>query len=175
MRIVGRTLTDGALAVILMLLAAQAVAAAPPADCSAAEHRQMDFWLGRWTVTETATGAVAGQSVIEPIYKGCALRETFESPDGFMGGSTNLWDRAGGEWVQFGTGSTGARMLFTGRWDGERISLLTTQARTGRPPLMIRMRLQPLADGGVRQWSDMSSDHGETWRARYDFTYRRAT
>ena len=157
----------------LAILLAQAAVAAMPVDCSAAEHRQLDFWLGRWTVTETTTGAVAGQSVIEPIYKGCALRETFESPEGFVGGSTSLWDRTTAEWVQFGAGSTGARMLFTGRWDGERMALLTTQARTGRAPLMIRMRLQPLADGGVRQWSDMSSDQGESWRPRYDYTYRR--
>ena len=160
------------LALLMSLPPAQTAPAAP--DCTAAEHRQLDFWLGRWTVVETATGAPAGESVIEPIYRGCAIRETFESPTGFVGGSTNLWDRAAGEWVQFGTGSTGARMLFTGAWDGERMSLLTSQARTGRPALLIRMRLQPLADGNVRQWSEMSSDLGETWRPRYDFTYRRA-
>ncbi|RZI97996.1 MAG: hypothetical protein EON90_15115 [Brevundimonas sp.] len=156
---------------ILIALAIQA-ATAVPSDCSAAEHRQLDFWLGRWTVTDTATGAPAGRSWIEPVYKGCAVRETYEGLDGFEGGSTSLWDRAGGEWVQFGTGSTGARMQFTGRWDGVRMSLLTSQVRPGRGPLLIRMRLQPLEDGGVRQWSDMSSDQGETWRPRYDFTYQ---
>lgn len=156
---------------ILIALALQAAAAATP-DCSAAEHRQLDFWLGDWSVTETATGLAVGRSRIEPVYKGCAVRETYEGADGFEGGSTSLWDRAAGEWVQFGTGSTGARMQFTGQWDGARMSLLTSQPRPGRAPLLIRMRLQPLEDGGVRQWSDMSSDHGETWRARYDFTYR---
>ena len=157
-----------------LLLTAPLQAAPAVPDCTAAEHRRLDFWLGRWTVVETGSGAPAGESVIEPVYRGCAIRETFESPDGFTGGSTSLWDRAAGEWVQFGTGSTGARMLFTGHWDGRRMSLLTTQARPGRAALLIRMRLEPLPDGGVRQWSEMSSDQGETWRPRYDFTYRRA-
>jgi len=158
---------------ILIALAAQA-ALSTPASCPAAEHRQLDFWLGRWTVVETATGVLAGESLIEPIYRGCAVRESFESPEGFIGGSTSLWDQRAGEWVQFGTGSTGARMLFTGRWDGGRMSLMTTQTRSDRLPLLIRMRLEPLPGGEVRQWSDMSSDHGETWRPRYDYTYRRA-
>ena len=154
---------------ILALLSQAAVAAAP--DCSAAEHRQLDFWLGRWVVTDKATGQVAGHSLIEPIYAGCAIRETYTGQDGFEGGSTSLWDREAGEWVQFGTGSTGARMMFSGQWDGSRISLMTTRARTGRHALLIRMRLEPFADGRVRQWSEMSSDHGETWRTRYDYIY----
>lgn len=158
-----------------MLLSAllQAAVIAMP-DCTAAEHRQLDFWLGSWTVVDAATGSTAGTSLIEPAFKGCSIRETFISPDGFEGGSFSLWDRNLMEWVQFGTGSTGARMQFTGHWDGKRINLITTQVRAGRKPLLIRMKLEPQPDGTVRQWSDMSSDHGETWRIRYDYAYRRA-
>jgi hypothetical protein len=152
----------------------QAVAAAVAFDCSAPEHRQLDFWIGRWTVVDAATGQPVGRSVIAPAFKGCAVQESFEDPGGFVGGSLNMWDRARREWVQFGTGSTGARRLFTGRWDGTRIVLLTQQDRADAPPLLIRMYLQPLADGEVRQRSDMSSDYGATWRLRYEYVYRRA-
>lgn len=155
-----------------ILLAQAAIAAAP--DCQAAEHHQLDFWAGRWVVTESATGAVAGESLIEPIFAGCVIQETFKGADGFIGGSLNLWDRALGEWVQFGSGSTGARMHFTGHWDGKRMDLLTVRQRSGRPSQLIRMRLQPTSEGGVRQWSELSTDNGETWRVRYDYTYRRA-
>jgi hypothetical protein len=150
----------------------QAAVIAMPA-CTAAEHRQLDFWLGSWTVVDAATGSTAGSSRIESAFKGCSIRETFVGPDGFEGGSINLWDRNLMEWVQFGTGSTGARMQFTGHWDGKRVNLITTQVRGGRTPLLIRMRLEPHPDGTVRQWSDMSSDQGETWRIRYDYIYRR--
>lgn len=158
---------------MLKLLLAQAVLAAAP-DCQAAEHRQLDFWQGRWEVVETASGVIAGHSAIEPVFGGCALQETFKGADGFVGGSLSLWDRGEGEWVQFGSGSTGARMQFTGHWDGERMSLLTIKPRAGKPALLIQMSLQPIAGGGVRQWSQMSSDNGQTWRPRYDYTYRKA-
>lgn len=154
------------------MLAQAALAAAP--DCQGADHHRLDFWTGRWEVTQTTTGAVAGHSVIEPVFAGCAIQETFRGVDGFVGGSLSLWDREQGEWVQFGSGSTGARMQFTGQWDGERINLLTLRPRSGKPALLIRMHLQPLAQGRVRQWSQMSTDNGETWRTRYDFTYRPA-
>jgi hypothetical protein len=36
------------------------------------------------------------------------------------------------------------------------------------------MYLQPMANGEVRQWSDMSSDNGTSWKVRYDYRYRPA-
>lgn len=164
------------LALLLTLQAAAPPAATPAAainDCSAAEHRQLDFWLGRWEVRETKSGAPAGESEVALTYKGCALRETFKGVDGFEGGSLNLWDRARREWVQFGSGSTGARRLFAGRWDGNRMNLLSQQERPDAPLVLIRMHLQPAADGTVRQWSESSGDYGVSWRTRYDYTYRR--
>lgn len=162
------------IALLMMQLAAPAAASAPqPQDCTSSEHRQLDFWLGRWTVMDAKTGKVAGQSHIESIYKGCAIRETFDDPSGFSGGSINLWDRGEREWVQFGSGSTGARMLFSGRWDGTKINLIAQRRRADAPTLLIRMNLQPLPDGAVRQWSDSSADYGVTWRPRYDYVYRR--
>jgi hypothetical protein len=35
------------------------------------------------------------------------------------------------------------------------------------------MILEPMADGTVRQASDISSDGGATWRPRYGYIYRR--
>lgn len=160
-----------------MLIPLLMLQAAPPSaaviDCSAAEHRQLDFWLGRWEVRDTRTGAPAGESEIAPVFKGCGLQEAFKGVDGFEGGSLNMWDRARREWVQFGSGSTGARRLFAGRWDGRRMSLLSGQERPDAATVLIRMHLQPTADGAVRQWSESSGDYGVSWRVRYDYTYRR--
>lgn len=120
-------------------------------------------------------GPTAGSSLIDPAFKGCSIKETFVGRDGFEGGSVSMWDRKLTRWVPFGTISTGARMQLTGHRDGERINLITTQFRTGRKPLLIRMRLAAQANGTVRQWSGVSPASGETWRIRYDYTYRRAT
>jgi hypothetical protein len=45
-------------------------------------------------------------------------------------------------------------------------------AHPGRA-LEVRLAFTPQADGSVRQYSDVSSDGGATWRPRYDFLYRR--
>src|ERR1041385_4876989 len=66
-----------------------------PSACAGPEHRQFDFWIGRWDVFDTKTGARAGSSVIERLYAGCALRENW-SEDGFTGGSLNAF--VGGQW-----------------------------------------------------------------------------
>lgn len=165
-----RPFCDG-LPMFTSLVLQAALAVSSPLNCDAPEYRQLDFWLGRWTVMDAATGEVAGKSVIVPAYKGCAVQESFQDPAGFTGGSLSMWDRARREWVQFGTGSTGARRLFTGRWDGGQVALITQQDRADAAPLLIRMYLQPAPDGEVRQWSDVSADNGSTWKLRYDYRY----
>lgn len=53
------------------------------------------------------------------------------------------------------------------------MSLLTQQDRPDASTLLIRMHLQPVEGDQVRQWSEVSSDYGVTWRVRYDYRYRR--
>lgn len=59
----------------------------PPA-CSAVEHRQFDFWIGRWEVF-TPDGKKAGDNTIEAIDGGCALIERWRGNGGFTGTSLN--------------------------------------------------------------------------------------
>jgi hypothetical protein len=47
-----------AVGVALLALRCYATAQSPPPACSAAEHRQFDFWIGRWEVF-TPDGAVS--------------------------------------------------------------------------------------------------------------------
>ena len=56
------------IAALLCVSVAEGTAAAQtpgnaPAPCAAAEHRQFDFWIGEWDVTNPA-GAVAGKNRI---------------------------------------------------------------------------------------------------------------
>ena len=50
----------------LLLAAGTANAADQPPDCSGAEYRQFDFWIGEFEV-RTPDGQLAGHNVIEPI------------------------------------------------------------------------------------------------------------
>jgi hypothetical protein len=149
--------------------------AAQPAACASPEHRQFDFWIGSWDVFETQTGMPAGHSLIERVYDGCALRENWSEP-GFTGGSLNHYGAQDGRWRQTWTDSAGAWREFVGGLQDGRMVLVwryaSKDAEAGE--VQVRMTFTPEPGGEVRQYSDVSSDGGRTWRLRYDYTYRPA-
>ena len=156
--------------------AAPAVAQPVPADlCKSAEHHAFDFWIGRWTVTETKSGKPAGQSLIESLYNGCALRENWSEP-GYTGGSLNTYDAATGKWRQTWTDASGAWREFVGGIEDGKMVLVARapNPRDAAKPALVRLTFTPNPDGSVRQYSDASRDDGKTWLERYDYTYRKA-
>ena len=44
----------------------------PPPACTAAEHRQFDFWVGYWDVYPTGKDKLVAHSLIEKLYAGCS-------------------------------------------------------------------------------------------------------
>jgi hypothetical protein len=63
--------------------------------CTGAEHRQFDFWVGRWDVF-LPDGSLAGENRIERVAQGCALHESWRGRSGFSGHSLNSHDAATG-------------------------------------------------------------------------------
>jgi len=82
-----------------MLLPAAAGAAAaqtpPAASCSAAEHRQLDFWVGDWDLTFDAGEGRVGRAtnrITADEFGDCVIAEHFEMADtGYVGGSWSFW------------------------------------------------------------------------------------
>ena len=163
-------------AVVLLAAATPAAAQAVRADlCKSPAHHAFDFWIGRWTVTETKTGKPAGQSLIEQLYNGCALRENWIEP-GYTGGSLNTFDAPAGKWRQTWTDASGAWREFVGGIEDGRMVLVArvVSPRDATKVILARMSFTPNPDGSVRQYSDASRDDGKTWTERYDYTYRKA-
>ena len=148
-------------------------ASPPPHVCSSPQFRQFDFWVGRWEVFDTRTGAAAGHSLVERLYDGCVIRENWSEP-GFTGGSLNHYSPSDGRWRQTWADSQGAWREFVGGMDGRRMVLVwRTRAPRGKPGgARVRMTFTPNPDGTVRQYSDLSADGGRSWSFRYDYTYR---
>ena len=71
-----------------------AASSAKPPPCEAPEHRQFDFWLGRWDVT--VSGQAAGTNEITLEEDGCVLHEHWVGSKGGTGQSFNWYDRAAG-------------------------------------------------------------------------------
>jgi hypothetical protein len=156
----------------LALAAAPSLALAqtpPPGPvCTTAEHRQFDFWVGKWDVRQTGKDPVVAQSLIESLYNGCGVRENWMPKNGQTGGSLNIWLPGEKAWKQTWIDSSGTRADFTGGWAGK--AMVLTGQWGGS---LVRMTYTPNADGSVRQAGEQSSDGGKTWAPSFDFTYRK--
>lgn len=152
-------------------------AAPPPVDCTDADHRAFDFWVGDWDVSATGTDTVVAHSVISVAAGGCAIEENYHQTVGpggvatdYRGASFSVFDTlSGGVWRQFYVDSGGNVTVFEGGLNDGGMVL----DAAGRGGALQRMTVTPQADGSVRQHGESSTDGGATWSPGYDFTYRR--
>ena len=165
---------------LIYLLAAAAAAqaassSAPPAPaattpaCTAPEHRQFDFWVGRWDVYGPK-GKLQAHSLIEKLYDGCGIRENWMPLAGSGGGSLNIYLPGEKHWEQFWIDSAGSRAIFDGGWNG---TAMVIQGKWGGP--LVRITYTPNADHSVRQFGEQSTDEGKTWTPSFDLAYRPTT
>jgi hypothetical protein len=167
-----------ALAASLLTVSVQALAQTPspppPPACTAPEHRQFDFWLGQWDVYRTGSDQLVGRNLIEKLYDGCTIRETWTPIGGAGGASFNTWRPDEKVWRQtwvdasnshadFKGGLQGDAMVIAGRWQG-----VNGPGTDGY--VRITYRKQP--DGSVRQVGMISTDDGKTFQPSFDLTYR---
>jgi len=144
---------------------------ASAAGCEGAEHRQFDFWVGRYDVTDH--GRVIATSVIERFAGGCAILESYTQLDGYSGKSINFYDAALKRWRQQWADSMGNSSEWQGELRDGAMQFLGEAHRADGVKVVRNMTFTPLADGNVRQASDRSPDGGKTWAPGYDFVYVR--
>jgi len=140
---------------------------------AASPYRQLDFWLGDWTVFDKAH-QLLGSSRIEGISGGCALQETFRGQGGLEGRSLSSWNPGLRRWEHYVTEAQGVPLFFTGGFVEGGLQLRADAATRRGAPLKWRLTLSKLPDGRVRHLSETSSDSGRTWAVQADVTYERA-
>lgn len=154
---------------LLLVVAAHAAAQAPPkVDCSSADHRAFDFWVGDWDVYNPK-GEKVGENTITRIEDGCALRERWRSSSGGTGQSLNYFDASTGRWYQTWVASSGRPLRLEGGMEGDSMVM-----GMETPNVHHRITWTPNDDGSVRQHWEISTDQGETWQSAFDGEYRPA-
>lgn len=146
-------------------------AAQPKESCDSPAHRQFDFWVGEWSVTQA--GKNAGINRIERILQGCALLESWTGASGFRGNSLNFYDAARKRWHQTWIDTSGLGLALEGEFTqgsmvlaGSRIDPATQKT------VRDRITWTPNADGSVRQLWESSGD-GKSWSVAFDGIYTR--
>jgi hypothetical protein len=151
-----------------------APAPAPPTGCISAESRQLDFWVGHWSVSpKGAPNRKSATSLIEKLYSGCAIRENWMPLHGGDGGSFSSYLPDKHAWQQLWVDSSGSWVNFTGGWDGDAMVLEGVWPQAGHPQQRTRMSYRLLPDGTVEQSGVTSDDNGKTWQPGFDFIYTR--
>ncbi|HET8644471.1 MAG TPA: DUF1579 family protein, partial [Vicinamibacteria bacterium] len=93
-------------------------AASPgPPPCTAAEHRQLDFWVGEWDVRgiKQPKDAPPSRSRIEKVEGGCVIAEHYTNPGGYAGRSLNAYDAGHKRWEQFWVDNQGGIHHYRGQ------------------------------------------------------------
>ena len=163
---------------ILGMVAGAGVASAQADACAAPEARQLDFWLGTWSVSWTEPDGTRreGVNVVERVLGGCVVEERFEGPvEGrpYAGRRWSMWVPGERRWRQQWVDNGGSWLDFTGeRSAGRMVFERETTLPDGRR-VRQRMVFRDLArDSFVWDW-ETSSDAGTTWRNRWRIDYRR--
>lgn len=173
-----RTLPGLALAAIAALGAAAGATAQTPVagkPCQDVEHRQFDFWVGRWDVF-VPSGKRAGENRIEVIADGCALLEQWTGTRGVTGKSLNIYDASDRRWHQTWVDSGGTLLMLTGGFvEGRMVmSMSGPSPSDASKTLQQRITWTPSGDGSVHQLWESSADDGRTWTVLFDGHYVRA-
>ncbi len=143
---------------------------APP--CSAAEYRQLDFWIGDWDTfdTDLPGGPSVARARIEPIAQACAIHELYEQVDGLIGDSILSYDPVRKQWQQTWVTNRGALMVLWGNFkDGSLVLEGEAHLRDGTS---VMQRITWKTQGkGVRESAVMSKDAGKTWTPAFDVLF----
>ena len=139
--------------------------------------RQFDFWVGEWEVRPTGQPAIGppAHNTVTLDDNDCVVTEHWTSPSGSVGQSFNIFDRSYGEWRQTWVDNSGGQHDYHGRLvDGNMVYEGDTPAPNGqRGRVPTRLTFFNLGRDSVRQFSEISTDSGHTWRTSYDLMYVR--
>lgn len=160
------------LALMLLVTAPPAMSQNTVSDCQSEAHRQFNFWVGDWVVTDK-DGNVQGHNKIELLLNDCTLQENWQGATGSEGKSLNFYDRQTKKWHQTWIDASGGILyLDGGLQNGVMVLEGQRQGRAGQT-LLHRISYKPLTDGRVRQHWQVTSDDGDTWQDAFLGFYER--
>jgi hypothetical protein len=156
---------------------AWAQAPAAPA-CSAAEYRQLDFWVGDWDIEFDAGGGKVGHAanhITGDEYGGCVIAEHFTQPDiGYRGGSYSSFDGQTGRWRQTWVDNQGSVFVLDGgvvTGQPYRFELKTVDVR-GPSKAHMRMIWQDVTANSLTwRWQALGPDGA--WKDNWVLRYKR--
>lgn len=174
MKLIKISLAAKSLAVLslLSILTSSCIAQNKPPQCDTDEHRQFDFWVGDWVVTDKE-GNIQGYNKVDLILENCTLFENWRGAQGSEGKSFNFYDRANNQWHQTWIDKSGGVLYLDGSLKGN--AMVLSGNRPGREggTVLHKISYTPMEDGQVEQHWQFSKDNGQSWQDLFLGIYKK--
>jgi hypothetical protein len=153
--------------------AAPTFAGADAGTCATnSESRQMDFWLGEWTVTYPGIPGSAGSKVYLELDK-CLIVESWDGGKGHSGENMFAYSADDRSWHGMFADNQGRVHVFEGKvLEGSAEFIGTSRGADGEAVLN-RIKIARVAADKVEQSWEKSTDNGSTWKTEFRGEYTR--
>jgi hypothetical protein len=151
--------------------AAPTPAPAPGQYCVDAEHRQFDFWLGDWDVSNP-DGKQIGTNQVTSVMGSCVLQEHWQGLKGPAGTSFNTYSKQDQKWYQMWVTDRGGFFQLVGGLQGGKM-VMTREVKNEGKTVLQRWSWEKVSEDRVVQRSEISEDGGKTWQAGFQGIYNR--
>jgi hypothetical protein len=142
-----------------------------PSQCSQAERRQFDFWIGEWDLRwENGKGT----NIIRATLDGCVITEKFDGTPAInlRGTSVSSFNKQLGKWQQTWVDNQGSYLDFVGEFKAGQMVLQRKAVLEGREILQRMVWYNITKDKLDWNW-ERSEDRGKSWKVLWKITYSR--
>lgn len=151
------------------------LAAASPSPCAADQQsRQLDFWIGTWTVGAPG-GSSSATSKVSLALDECLVVENWDDGRGHSGENLFAYSPEDKSWYGIFADNQGRVHIFS---EGKVASGVAEFEGTSRgangKPVLNKVTIARVSPGKVEQTWQKSSDNGMTWTTEFRGEYTRA-
>jgi hypothetical protein len=155
------------------LAATRPLAAIDSAPCSAnSENRQLDFWLGDWTVTYPGMPGSAASKVFLDLDQ-CVLVESWDGGKDHTGKNMFAYSSDDKSWHGMFTDNQGRVHIFEGKVAQGSAEFTGPSRGPDGQTLLNRIKIVRLGANKVEQSWEKSKDRGVTWAEEFHGEYSR--
>jgi hypothetical protein len=149
------------------------LAAVDSGPCSAnSESRQLDFWLGDWTVTYPGMAGSAASKVSLDLDK-CLLTESWDGGKGHSGKNMFAYSSDDRSWHGMFADNQGRVHVFEGKVVPGSAEFTGPSRSPNGQTVLNRIKVVRMAANQVEQSWEKSTDNGVTWTMEFRGEYSR--
>jgi hypothetical protein len=136
-------------------------------------EKQLDFWVGEWSVTETTPNAKnpPGTNVIRKMYGGKVVHENFKMGP-FEGQSWSVFNAKEKSWSQTWVDNNGGYIAMASTKVGGNLAIQTLK-KAATPLAASRMVFADVKPNSFTWRWEATKDGGKTWTLAWRLAYKR--